>query len=242
MNQYQPFKTILFIALTLLSSAGLSAHESHKSMALDTQVQGLWLYTGLTTSSGKELPQDGVFLLKNGKFVQYSVSRGEPIVEQGAMAHSGTYSVKDGFVHLIAKQTLSTAPGEESALQSMGVTEHDLAVKRSGEDLSLVFSKGTGTVQLFKLISPGSGDLYWLEDGALALVDGHFILVDGNDSKVNAGYGTYKTINNSIELNIDRWTNAAPDFAANVYNTKIKATFDGKTLTLEDGRVFRIKP
>jgi hypothetical protein len=103
-----------------------------------------------------------------------------------------------------------------------------------------VFSKGTGTIQEFQFIDSGSGDIYWLEDGALALINGHFILVDGNESKANAGYGTYQSSEDSIEFNIIRWTNAAPDSSANVYDTNMKGSFDGKSLTLEDGRTYKI--
>ncbi|NKB37655.1 MAG: hypothetical protein GKR93_10865 [Gammaproteobacteria bacterium] len=242
MIKYQPFRTSIYIILLCLSCAALSASEPEKPMSLETQVEGLWSYTGLTTSDGKELPLYGVFLLKNGKFIQYAVFKGEPFEDQGSMAHTGTYSELDGFIHLKADQTLSTSPKEETPLQSRGETDHDLSVERSGNDLTLVFSKGTGTIQLFELISSGSGDFYWLENGALTLVDGHFILVDGNESKMNAGYGSYKTIEGSIEMNIERWTNAAPDFATNISGTSLKGSFDGKTLTLNDGRVYKVKP
>jgi hypothetical protein len=242
MRKHHTFKTLLFCAISFFCYGNLAAGETAKTASLEKQVEGLWLYTGLTTSGGEDLPLNGIFLFKDGFFVQYAEFDGEPIKDQGSMAHTGPYSVGEEFVHLVAEQTLSTAPLEEKPLTSAGLTEHDIAVSRSGDNLTLTFSKGTGTVQNFELAGPGEGDVYKLPNGALALVDGRFIMVDGNENKVVSGYGTYEKDGDSLKLNIHRWTEADPTAASNIYDSVMQATFDGQSLSLEDGRSFEVRP
>jgi hypothetical protein len=242
MGMRQTVKTFFFYMMVFLCCGNISADESETPVSLEQQVEGLWLYTGLITSAGKDLPLNGIFLFKDGVFAQYSVFSGEPIEDQGSMAHAGPYSVGDEFVHLMAEQTFSTTPLESPALNSRGLTEHDVAVSRSGKDLSLVFSKGTGTIQNFERAGSGSGDVYVLENGVLALVDGYFILIDGNEDGFDAGYGTYEKDQDSLKLNINRWTEADEEGAPNLNDTSLNATFDGQTLRLEDGRRYKVSP
>jgi len=210
--------------------------------SLEKQVEGLWFYTGLTTSDGDDLPLTGVFLFKDGVFVQHAVFNGDPIETQGAMAHAGPYSDTGEFIHLVAEQTISTAPLEDSPLTSRGLTEHDVTVNRAGDELTLVFSKGTGTVQNFEYVGPGSGEIYALQNGALAFVDGHFILVDGDESGIVAGYGAYEQSGDAMTLNFIRWTESDPSAASNQGDTTMQATFDGQAFMLENGRSFAVKP
>ena len=242
MGNNQSVKTLIFCITIFFFCAELAASGPEKSVSLEQQVSGLWLYTGLTTSTGEDLPLNGIFLLKDGEFVQYAEFNGEPIKDQGAMAHAGSYSIGEKFLELEADQTFSTAPLESTPLKSLGATNHHLAVQRSGDDLTLVFSKGTGTVQIFERVGSGSGEIYKLKNGALAFADGYFILVDGNENGVETGYGTYEKDQDAMTLNINRWTTASPSAASNVYDTSVKATFDGQSLTLEDGRSFQVSP
>jgi hypothetical protein len=204
------------------------------------QVEGLWVYTDLITSSGENLPLRGVFLLKDGFFLQYAAFEGDPIEEQGSMAHTGPYSTDGEFLHLVANQTLGTAPTEEEKIQSAGMTEHDIAITRQGDDLSMVFGKGTSTIQNFAKVGDGEGEVYLLPNGALALVDGQFIMVDGNEETVVAGYGSYEREGDSLTLTVNRWTDASSSGAGNIYDTVINATIDGDALKLEDGRSFAV--
>ena len=210
--------------------------------ALEQQVEGLWFYTGLTSSSGNEMPLTGVFLIKDGVFVQHAVFNGEPIEDQGAMAHAGPYLAAAESIHLVAEQTISTAPLENSPLTSRGLTEHDVTVSRSGDNLTLVFSMGTGTVQNFERVGPGDGEVYSLPNGALAFIDGYFVLVEGNESGVVAGYGTFEKAGESMTLNVIRWTESDQSTASNLGGTSMQATFDGQSFTLEDGRSFLLTP
>ena len=199
------------------------------------------MYTGLITSTGEDLPLNGIFLFKNGFFVQYAQYKGEPAQAQGSMAHAGPYSAGDNFIHLAAEQTISTAPSENPPLTYRGLTEHDVDVRRVNDELTLTF-RGSGTVQIFELAGPGEGKVYKLENGALALVDGYFILVNGDENGVDTGYGRYESKNDAISLDITYWTSANKSSASNTNHTSMNATFDGQELTLEDGRRFQVLP
>jgi hypothetical protein len=217
-----------------------SAASSEKSAAsTEENVEGLWKYTRLETSGGKEMPLSGIFLFKDGIFVQQAIFDGEPFGEQGSMAHAGPYMAASGSVHLVAEQTISTDPGAESPLSSRGKTEHDVSVTRDRDELTLVF--GTGTIQEFKKVGPGEGVVHTLEDGALAFVDGYFVLVQGNEQAVASGYGTYEKRGDELELDIIRWAEARPSGANNMRDVTVKATFDGSVLTLANGRSYRVE-
>ncbi len=241
MNRYKLRKTLL-PALALLGSACSPADAPDESPSIAEQVEGLWLYTGLTTSDGTDLPLTGIFLFKDGMFLQQAVFNDGPFEEAGSMAHAGPYRPEPatGSVHLIAEQTISIAPANSPALSFRRDTEHDVTVDRDGDALTLVFSMGTGTVQEFSHVGPGHGELYKLANGALAFVDGHFVLVEGDEDSVTTGYGTFEQRGEALSLNVIRWSEADGAGAGNIKDTVIEATFDGEALQLEDGRRFPV--
>ena len=241
MRKHQPAKLFIFSLLVILYCGNLAANEAEQPDSLEQQVEGLWLYTGLITSTGEDLPLNGIFLFKNGFFVQYAQYKGEPAQAQGSMAHAGPYSAGDNFIHLAAEQTISTAPSENPPLTYRGLTEHDVDVRRVNDELTLTF-RGSGTVQIFELAGPGEGKVYKLENGALAFVDGYFILVNGDENGVDTGYGRYESKYDAISLDITYWTSANKSSASNTNHTSMNATFDGQDLTLEDGRRFQVLP
>ncbi len=212
--------------------------------SIEQQVSGLWFYTGLTTGDGTDMPLSGVFLFKDGIFVQQAVFDSSPFEQAGSMAHAGPYRPEPatGSVHLVAEQTISTAPGKDKPLGFRANTDHDVTVTRTGDSLRLIFGMGTSTVQDFTYVGPGDGELYALEDGTFALVDGHFVLVEGDENGVTSGYGTYEQDGDALTLNVIRWSQADTNAASNQKDTVIKATFDGQTLTLEDGTRFNVAP
>lgn len=240
MKDHHSVRGTVLWTLVLLVAGGLTACEGERSdpASAERLVKGLWQYTGLTASDGQDLPLDGVFLFKDGTFVQQAVFAGQPFDEQGSMAHAGPYTAATDSVHLVAEQTISIAPGESSPLSFRASTEHDLDVTRSGEELTLVF--GSGTVQEFEYLGPGEGEIHPLEDGALALVDGYFILVQGNESGSVSGYGTFERAGESLVLHVDRWAESDTAEASNHRDVVMQATFDGESLTLEDGRTFSV--
>ncbi|MEJ8566155.1 hypothetical protein [Elongatibacter sediminis] len=232
---------LVLLGLALGLGSGSAVAGDATAAETEKQVTGLWLYTGLTTSGGNEMPLTGVFLFKDDTFIQHAVFNGEPLEAQGSMAHAGPYQAHAGYVHLVAEQTISTSGGENPSLSFQANTEHDVTVDRDGESLSLVFSMGTGTVQDFEWVGPGEGELYQLEDGAFALVDGHFVLVEGDADAIVSGYGTYDRDGENLSLNVILWTDASSEGATNVADVTIEATFDGTTLTLADGRSFKVE-
>lgn len=231
-------RAVLLTAAFVLQGAALTACEPSEQASAGEQVEGLWRYTGLTTSGGQDLPLTGLFLFKGGTFLQQAVFEGEPFEEQGAMAHAGPYTAAADSVQLVAEQTISVAPREDPPLSFRADTEHDVSVLRSGDELTLVF--GSGTVQEFEYIGPGDGEVHELEDGALSLTDGHFILVQGNESGSVSGFGTFEQSGENLTLQLERWTEADDTGARNLRDTVMQATFDGASLTLASGREFRV--
>lgn len=230
----------LMLATMLATATGAATAGGSGGGDIESQVSGLWFYTGLTTSGGDEMPLTGVFLFKDDVFVQQAVFDGEPFESQGAMAHAGPYEVRDDHVHLIAEQTISTSGGEAPELSFRSDTEHDVTVARDGDELRLVFSMGTGTIQDFRYVGPGEGELYDLGDGQFALVDGHFVLVQGDENGVVTGYGTYERDGDSLTLDVIRWTEAGAGKVKNLRDVELAATFDGESLKLADGRRFTV--
>ena len=222
------------------SSATTATGGMTDSPSIAEQIDGLWMYTGLTTSDGTDLPLTGVFLFKDGVFLQQAVFNSEPFDTAGAMAHAGpvTPEPETGSVHLVAEQTIGIAPGESPALSFRASTEHDVTVSREDDALTLVFSMGTGTVQEFRYVGPGEGQVHALENGALAFVDGHFILVAGDGSGATTGYGTYERQGDALSLNVIRWAETDGAETRNLKDTAMGASFDGEVLELEDGRSF----
>ena len=239
MKKHRSASLVVFSLLFILYCVNPAAEEADQPGSLERQVEGLWFYTGLITPDGEDVPLEGIFLFRNGVFVQYAQYTGESSREQGAMAHAGPYSEGDGFIHLAAEQTISTAPSESPPLNYRGLTEHEVDVKRTGDELILSFMR-SGTMQKFVRAGPGEGKVYKLENGALALVDGYLILVSGDENGVETGYGRYEAENDAIRLNTAYWTSANQSSASNTNNTGMNATFDGQSLTLEDGRRFHI--
>jgi len=93
------------------------------------------------------------------------------------VAHAGPYEAMAEHVYLLAEQTY----------------QH-----RARRDRPLSFRGDTmGTVQEFQRVGPGEGELYDLADGALAFVDGHFLLVEGEEQGVVTGDG------NDVQLNVN---------------------------------------
>lgn len=235
---------MLLIACVGLGAPGCFAATGSVSTADAARaveaVEGLWAYTNLTTSGGEEMPLTGVILYKDGKFAQQSIFNSEPFEQAGAMAHAGTFAAGPRGVHMVAEQTISISPKERPLLSFQRDTQHDIAVERSGELLSIEFA--SGTLQTFKRIGLASGELHRLEQGLLAFVDGYFVLVSGDASAVVTGYGTFSHDGRNYKMHAIRWAEAKGDTALNRKDVTIAATFDGQNLTLEDGRRFPVVP
>ncbi len=229
---------VALVALAAFAASNATAATTGKADAVKA-AEGLWAYTALIAGGkGENMPLSGVILFKDGWFAQQSIFDGEPFEQQGAMAHAGPFGAGPNGVRMTAEQTISIAPGKEQPLNFRHETQHDISVERSGDEMTIVFS--TGTIQKFKRIGPANGRIHKLDKGVLALVDGHFVLVAGDESGVVTGYGTYRQSGTSYDLNVTRWAESSPTKALNKRNFAQQATFDGKQLKLADGRSFRV--
>ncbi len=237
---FRSFTRTAVIGLTAFSMVFASAVQAEQTKA-ERDAQGLWAYTLLKAGrSGQEMPLTGVILYKDGLFLQQAIFDGEPFETQGAMAHAGTFGPGERGIHMVAEQTIGIDPAQQPALNFRRGTQHEIAVTREGDALTLVF--GSGTVQKFRQIGPADGDIYKLEQGALAFVDGHFVLVSGDEKGVVTGYGKASKKGTGYTLEIIRWSEATPAKAISRKDGTIKASFDGKTFTLADGRSFKVVP
>lgn len=232
MNRWRRLFAFGLVALAM-SSARADKVDAVKA------AEGLWAYTSLQAGgTGQSMPLTGVILYKDGLFAQQSIFDGEPFEAQGAMAHAGPFGAGPKGIHMTAEQTISIAPGKDPALKFRRDTQHDITVDRAGDTMTIVF--GSGTVQKFKRIGPAQGDIYELQNGVLALVDDHFVLVAGDEQAVVTGYGKFQRKGTAYDLQVIRWSEATPAKAINRRDGSVKATFDGKTFALADGRAFQV--
>jgi hypothetical protein len=227
-----------FFSVIMMVTAGCDVGETLVAQQPGIAAEGLWRYVDLTTSDGQDLPLTGVFLIKDRVFLQQSIFDGEPFELQDAMAHAGPYVDTPLGMDLVAEQTISISPSRSSPLSFRRNTEHQLTVKRTGDFLSLTF--GSGTIQTFERIGPGQGEVYTLQQGRLAFVDGYFILVTGNENGTVTGYGKFEKDNDIYFLKIIRWAETEDSVPTYYRDATIEAKFDGKSLILSDGRKFHI--
>ncbi|MFQ5791266.1 MAG: hypothetical protein ACE5JI_12415, partial [Acidobacteriota bacterium] len=180
----------------------------------------------------------GLFLFHEGRFVQQAIHDGEPFDKQMAQAHAGTYRSDDTGVHLVAELGIIVRPEEDPPLSLGSRGSHHVVPKRSGDTLTLTFS--TGTVQKLERVGGGRGRIFKLEGGLLALVNGSFLLVASLPERTVAGSGTYERQAASLELDAARWFSLRQGRVSYVRHRALQATFDERTLMLEDGTTFRV--
>jgi uncharacterized protein (DUF885 family) len=190
---------------------------------------GLWRYVSLGRPTGDETKLDGLFVFKDGRFVQQSLNLGEPFTSQLAQAHAGTFTTENGKIRLLAEVGLIVNPAAASPLASSPNRPHELAVARQSDRLVLTF--GSGTVQKFQRIGPASGRIVPLSKGALALVDGHFILVFEEGARALAGSGKYTQQGTTLQLTPERWLSAKGS-QVRYARARVDATLDATTLTI----------
>jgi hypothetical protein len=110
-------------------------------------------------------------------------------------------------------------------------------VARQSDRLVLTF--GSGTVQKFQRVGPASGRIVPLSKGALALVDGHFILVFQDGARALAGSGKYSEQGTKLQLTPERWLSANGS-QVRYATAKIDATLDARTLTIPGEAAIRV--
>jgi hypothetical protein len=194
--------SVCVAAVALLAVVPQAAVQSGAALGAD----GLWRYLSLGRPTGNETKLDGLFVFQNGRFVQQSLNIGEPLTSQVAQAHAGTYTVESGKVKLLAEVGLIVTPSAPKPVASSQNRNHELAVVRNADRLVLTF--GSGTVQKFTRAGPAEGRIVPLSRGALALVDGYFILVFEDGPRAVAGSGTYQAARTTLRFAPERWLSA----------------------------------
>jgi hypothetical protein len=236
MNKIKNIYSALCLAVIFSSGGG---HAAVGEILPETE--GLWEYTSLISSQGESLPLTGIFLIKDGIFLQQSIFNGDVFSKQGSMAHVGTCWAGGAGLRLTSNQTLSMSPVDNKRLISMGTMDHDLKVTRDGDDLTLVFGAGTSTIQTLKKINDASDtQIYPFADGSLALVNDYFILVTGNAEGAVTGYGKYTQAGTALTLNVIRWAQSNGETTVNSKGGILKASFDGTMFSLPDGKSFTL--
>lgn len=209
----------------LLLTAGARAEQNGDALG----AAGLWRYVSLGRPSGDEVKLNGLFVFQGNRFVQQALNLGEPMATQSAQAHAGTFTIENGKIRLMAEVGLIVNPAEKVPVASSPNRPHELAVVRASERLTLTF--GTGTVQKFMRVGPAAGRIVPLANGALALVDGHFILVFEEGVRVLAGSGTYTATGSALKLVPERWLSGTGGKVQ--YSTKpLEATLDDRSLRI----------
>jgi hypothetical protein len=210
-------KTVALVALALLQASAGS--------------EGLWAYETLARGGGQTVPTAGLFVFHDGRFVQQSVNVGEPYHRQLAQAHAGTYQLESGKLRLVAEVGVVIDPTSASPIESRNGSVHQVTVARAGDRLHLTF--GTGTVQTFKRLGPGRGEQVRLDRGALALVDGRFVLVAEGQNRATSGSGSFERQGESLRLHAERWVSIRSGAPAYARNRVIEARLTASTLTVD---------
>ena len=198
---------------------------------------GLWRYVSLGRPTGDEARLDGLFVFQNGRFVQQALNLGDPASSQVAQAHAGTYTIENGKIRLLADVGLVVTPPAASPVASSPNRQHDLAVVRDADRLVLTF--GSGTVQKFTRVGPASGRIVPLSNGALALVDDHFLLVFEDGGRAIAGSGRFTAKGTALRFVPERWLSAR-DGTVTYSTAPVDATLDATSLRIAGEAPMRV--
>ena len=207
--------------------------------ASQADLEGLWKYRSIARGGGTEVPIDGLFLFQGDRFVQQSLNAGEPFDQQFAQAHSGSVETGPGTLKILAEVGVVVDPTSDPPVEYRTASEHRVTAERSGDDLTLIF--GTATVQKLERLGAGEGDLFSLDRGAFALVDGYFLLVAHTAERVIAGSGTFERRGDTLMLRAERWFTVEDGEPTYARDRVVEATLDDETLKLGDGPILHIR-
>jgi hypothetical protein len=225
------------LGASLQSGAG-AAGRAVPPDAPEHQVEGLWSYHAIAPKGRPVMAVDGLFVFREARFVQQSLNKGEPFDRQVAQGHAGTYRRVGAAVDQVAEVGLIIDPGRTPAINLRRNGEHHITVARAGDDLTLTFS--SGTVQTFSRVGPADGRIYPLDRGALALVDGRFLLVAETGDRVVEGSGRFERSGTTLTLRADRWVSNKTGEVVYGRGVTVTAGFDGRRLTLPGEPMFKV--
>lgn len=204
----------------------------------DSDIVGVWSYETLTPAKGPTTRLDGLFVFKDGHFVQEALNHGEPFDQQVVQAHAGTYTTGEK-VGLVADVQLGVRPTRTPAVTSSPGRTHQISPARKGDHLTLTF--GSGTVQTFRRVGPADGEMVVLEKGVLALVDGRFVIVAEDAGRQVVGAGRVDRKGSQLGLIADRWMTARDGRAKYQRQVRIDAALAGGELRMAGEAPLRIR-
>ncbi len=88
----------------------------------EDNVQGLWSYQSVTTAEQTEGALAGLFLFHDGKFVHQAMRDGEPMENQLADTHVGTYQLKGVALRFDVEIGILVTPGQSPLLSGRSNT------------------------------------------------------------------------------------------------------------------------
>jgi hypothetical protein len=206
--------------------------------AQDPSVGGLWSYETLMAARGPISLLSGYFLFKDGYFLQEALSDGEPFDQQLVQGHAGTYT-EGATMKLVAEVQLAVTPTRKPAVSSSPGRAHQITPTLKGDHLTLTF--GSGTVQTFRRVGPGEGDVFLLEHGALALVDARFLIVFEGGGRQIVGAGRAERRGSQLDLVADRWMTARDGEARYHRHVKIDAVLERGELRIPGEAPVRVR-
>jgi hypothetical protein len=218
----------------------LTGQRASMSESPAHRLDGLWSYHVIAPKARPAMNVDGLFVFLDGRFVQQSLNAGEPFDRQIAQGHAGTYKQNGAQVDQVAEVGLIIDPTATDPVRLTRNGEHHITVARDRGDLTLTFS--SGTVQTFSQVGPGKGRIYGLERGAIALVDGRFLLVAETGSRFVEGSGTFERAGTALTLHAVRWVSNKTGAIAYSRDISIRATFDEHQLSIPDEPVLNVTP
>jgi hypothetical protein len=215
----------------------MQAGAADRAAPAERVARGLWSYESLGREGGTFTNLQGLFVFLDGWFVQQSLNEGEPFDRQVAQAHAGPYGAEGDRLHLTAHVGFIVNPARQPAVESRQNSEHVVTPTPTPAGMELRF--GTGTIQKFRRAGPGQGTIYPLSRGALALVDGHFILVAEAGDTAVAGSGRFERQRDTLRLDAARWVTVRGG-KASYARGPIQAKLDKQKLELPDGLAFEL--
>jgi hypothetical protein len=224
------------VAFCVLPAGSAPAQSQGTAEALGAA--GLWTYETLTAAKGQTTRLSGFFLFKDGVFLQEALNDGEPFDQQLVQAHAGSYTV-DNAIRLVAEVQLAIRPGRTPAVVSSPGRTHEITPTRDGDRLTLTF--GSGTVQTFRRVGPGAGKIVLLDRGALALVDGRFVLVAEAGTRRVVGAGRAESRGSGLQLQAERWITGNGETLRYQRNIRVDATLEGGELRLPGEAPLRVR-
>lgn len=168
-------------------------------------LDGLWRYESIARDgTGPAAPLDGLFLFADGRFLQHSVNRGEPLADQLAQGHVGPFRLTStSELVMTASVGFLVEPSASGTRLVDRRREHRAQARVDGERLTLTFD--SGTVQVLSRLSTAPPRITWLDGGGFARVGSRFLLIHGDGDRALTATGEVTGDGDAVTLRAERW-------------------------------------